>query len=286
MTGLLRLGGIGDEAAVSVEDQVRVHRELGWRWLELRTVDGIAVGDLTLVHVERIAELIASAGLSVPCVDSRIGNWSRPIDTPFAVELAELDAVAARAHLLGTRYVRIMSFPNASASESKWAADVLDRIRVLVRRAEELDIVLLHENCSGWAASSPERALRLLEEADSPHLRLLFDVGNPVAHGYDGAGYLSHTVDWVRHVHLKDALPPSGGGEAVFTMPGGGAACVTDRVAQLLSAGYDGVFCVEPHLTVQPHIHGRSVDRGFMRESYLEYGRRLQALLSGSGFTS
>ncbi|MFR9770779.1 sugar phosphate isomerase/epimerase family protein [Nocardia sp. SC052] len=283
MTASSRLGGIGDEAAVRVEDQVKVHRELGWRWLELRTVDGVAVGDLDLARVERIAELISAAGLSVPCVDSRIGNWSRPIDTPLALELVELDAVAARAHLLGSRYVRIMSFPNASMSDSEWAAAVLDRMRALVRRAEDLDVVLLHENCSGWAASSPERALRLLAEADSSHLRLLFDVGNPVAHGYNGSSYLARTIDWVHHVHLKDALPPSGDGEPVFTMPGEGAAGVADRVAQLLRAGYDGVFCIEPHLAVLPHLRGGSVDPGLMRESYLEYGRRLQALLSSPG---
>jgi sugar phosphate isomerase/epimerase len=274
-----RLGGIGDEAALAVEDQILVHQELGWPHLELRTVDGVALGDLPVREVERIAGLLADAGLRVPCLDSRIGNWARPITYPFERELAELDAMIAAARLLGARYVRVMSFPNDGLSESAWAAETVRRFGILVRRAQEHDIVLLHENCSGWAGESAKRAVRLVEEVDSPSLRVLFDVGNPVAHGYDGAEYLAEIVGWVRHTHLKDALPPRDGHDAVFTAPGEGVAGLTDRLATLLAAGYRGVFCVEPHLAVLPHA-GRRADPAVVRSAYLDYGRRLEAVLA------
>jgi sugar phosphate isomerase/epimerase len=189
--------------------------------------------------------------LDVVCLDSRIGSWARPVSCPFGAELAELDVLAAQCAALGCRYIRIMSYPNAGLPEPQWARLVLDRIRRLTERAERHGITLLHENCSGWAGASAERALRLLDTVDSPALRLLFDTGNGVAHGYPAVDMVRELAGRVAHVHVKDAVATPAGPR--YTLPGDGACGVAECLRVLLDADYSGALCIEPHLDAVPH---------------------------------
>lgn len=277
------LGGIGDEAAAGLAEQLAVHRELrrelGWGLIELRTADGVALADLPTGARADLVAAVTAAELTVPCLDSRIGGWARSVGTPFDDDLGELAVLAGLARDLGTRYVRVMTYPNAGLAEPDWRLEVLRRLRVLTARAERLGVVLLIENCSGWAGTSAERVAEVLAAVSSPHLRLLFDIGNPVAHGYDGPAYLAELAEWVDHVHVKDALPPAGGGEATFTAPGRGTAELVRCLRLLLAAGYRGALCVEPHVAVQPH-RGARAEPAVVRESYVEYCRALAGMLA------
>lgn len=271
---LARLGGIGDEAAPDLAGQIAVLTELGWGGLELRSVDGVPVGELAAddAAVATLAATVRARGLTVPCVDSRIGNWAGTIASPFADDLAELDAVARVAREVGARYVRVMSYPTDGRPEPEWAAEVLLRFRALTDRAAELDVVLVHENCSGWAGTSAANARTLLEAVDSPHLRAVFDVGNPVAHGYDGLAYLAEVLPWVVHVHVKDAV--ADGEDVRFVAPGTGQARVSECLDLLEKAGYSGMFSAEPHVAVLPHT-GEQQPPDVVRERFLAYGRAM-----------
>ena len=275
-----RIGGIGDEAATGLDEQIAVHRELGWPLLELRTVDGQALGDLDADRRRAVADRIVAAGLSVPCLDSRIGNWARPVTGPFERDLAEFDALADLAVRLGTRYLRVMSYPGDGVPEPRWRAEVITRLGRLAERAARRGLVLLHENCSGWAGTSAERTLTLLDAVGSPSLRVLFDVGNPVAHGYDGVEYLAAVRPFVDHVHVKDALPGERGPDSTeFTTPGDGAANLRRCLEMLLRTGYGGAFCAEPHVAAVAHLGTRATPAE-TRERYLDFGRRFELLLS------
>ncbi|GAA1973725.1 sugar phosphate isomerase/epimerase family protein [Amycolatopsis minnesotensis] len=271
----LPLAGIGDEAGQSLADQLEALRALGWRHLELRTVDGLALSDLDRARARAVADTVLDAGVTVVCLDSRIGNWSNPIDTPFAGDLAELDTLLEWCARLGTRYVRIMSYPDAGLTEPEWRHRVFDRVGRLTERAERAGIVLLHENCSGWAGSSAERMTRLLDEIDSPSLRLLFDTGNGVAHGYVAYDLLAEIADRVEHVHVKDAVTTVAG--VRYTLPGDGQSSVADCLGLLLATGYCGALSLEPHLAVVPHTGAR--DDRCARERFVAAGKRLRRLV-------
>ncbi|WP_338483392.1 M20/M25/M40 family metallo-hydrolase [Streptomyces sp. SCSIO 75703] len=276
-----RITGIGDEAAPDLTGQIDVARELGWSTLELRTVDGIALADLDTPAVHALADRLHSAGLGVVCLDSRIANWSRPVTADFAADLAELDRLAAHGRVLGCRSVRIMSWPNDGLPEDTWASRVISRVRRLARRAEDLGLELLHENCSGWAGASASRTLRLLHEVDSPVLRVLFDTGNGVAHGYDSVSLLEPLLPHVAHVHVKDGLPGERPGEAVYTLPGDGAARVADCLRLLEAHGYRGAYSLEPHLAVLPH-EGTRRESADARGLFIRAAQRLAALPPGA----
>jgi sugar phosphate isomerase/epimerase len=265
------LAGLTDEAAPDLTGQLAVLAELGWSAVELRTVDGLAVADLEERHFARVAATLAHHGVRVVCVASRIGGWARPVTAPFADDLAELAVLARRCAVLGTRYVRIMSYPNDGLDEYRWRARVLDRVVALARAAEAAGLVLLHENCSGWAASDAGRMLELLAAVNGSSLRLLFDTGNPVAHGYDGYAVLRRIAPHVAHVHVKDARGTT------FVDPGTGEARVRDCVRLLRSAGYAGAWSLEPHVALQPHRSDRRAEGA--AEAFVRAGRALAGLL-------
>lgn len=273
------LAGIGDEAAPDLTGQLRAVTELGWPALELRTVDGRALADLDRTGRDRLVRAVRDAGLRVPCLDSRIGSWSGSVTHPFEHDLVELAALAELCAELDTPYVRIMSYPNAGLSERDWRERVLDRVRRLTEVAERAGFTLLHENCAGWAGTRADRALELLAAVDSPALRLLFDVGNGVAHGYDATGLLADLVPFVAHVHVKDAV--GGGPDTTYTLPGDGRAGVVACLDRLRAAGYTGALSIEPHLATRPH-EGRWAEAGGAA-AFVAAGRRLAELVRGTG---
>jgi sugar phosphate isomerase/epimerase len=270
----IRYAGIGDEAGASLTSQIAALKRLGWRSIELRAVDGVAIADLDDRAFGRVTDGLAAAGLDVVCVDSRIANWSRPITGAFERDTEELSVLARRCELLGTRYIRIMSYPNDGLGEAEWGRRVLRRLRLLAHEACDRGLVLLHENCSGWAATSAARMLDLLDRA-GPGLRLLYDIGNGVAYGYDASAMLAQVAGHVAHVHVKDALGTQG--HTVYTMPGEGSARVAECLRILLRHGYAGALSIEPHMVVRPHEHG--IGSGGDGDVFVAYGRRLERLV-------
>jgi L-ribulose-5-phosphate 3-epimerase len=270
------LCGISDEAGAALDVQIAAHRELGWELIELRSVDGRRAGDLSREEAARVGSALRSNGLRVVAIDTGIGGWDRSIGSPFGRELEELKRAADCAHAFGTQFLRIMSYPNDGLAPCAWRAEVLRRVAALVEEARAADVILLHENCVGWASQGPEQTLDMLRSVDSSHLRLLFDVGNPVAYGQCGLSFLHAVAPWVQHVHVKDAAPKAGGFE--YTLPGAGRAQVALCIDALFRWGYRGAFSIEPHRAYVPHLGGGA--EGVARpESYLLYGRRFRALL-------
>ncbi|MCZ7414542.1 MULTISPECIES: sugar phosphate isomerase/epimerase family protein [unclassified Streptomyces] len=272
------LSGIGDEAGASLDEQLSALTTLGWSGIELRSVDGTALADLDDAAFGRLTERLAAAGLGVTCVDSRIANWARPISGDFEEDLRELRILADRCERLGTRNVRVMSYPNDGWSEERWRDAVLDRMGKLTAHAEDAGLVLLHENCAGWAGSSAERMLGLLEAVDSPALKLLFDTGNGVAYDYEAYDLLPSIAPHVAHVHIKDAVGTRD--DVRYTLPGDGRCRVADAVRYLTESGYRGVWSIEPHINVRPHESlATSGEDGVA--AFVGYGRALEALFAG-----
>jgi sugar phosphate isomerase/epimerase len=274
----IRYAGIGDEAAPGLTGQLAALRELGWTALELRTVDGRALADLDEHAFGRLAERIAEAGTEVVCVDSRIADYNRPVTGPFARDTGELRVLARRCAVLGTRYVRVMSYPNDGLGEAEWARRVRHRMTALTRQAEDTGLVLLHENCAGWAGTRAERMLDLLHHVDSPALRLLFDTGNGVPYGYGSAALLEAVAEFVAHVHVKDAVRTRAG-EVAYVLPGHGHAEVRECLTTLLRRGRRGTWSIEPHTRLRPH-DGTDTREGDGVAAFVAHGRELERLVA------
>lgn len=269
----LPLAAIGDEAGPDVDAQVSALTELGWAAIELRSVGGRQVAELSRARVAEVAERVRRARLRVVAVSSTIGGWGRSVATPLERDLDELDALAPRALALGARWVRVMSFENDGRPAAAWRAEALDRLARLTDRAQRHGLTLLHENCLGWASQGAEEALELVARVGGDGLRLLLDVGNVAVHGQDPLAYAAAVADWVAHVHVKDSVGTGSG--ARFVYPGEGEARVAECMRLLHERGYRGAWSIEPHLDVAPHL-GRYVAGTAARDRLVDYGRRFE----------
>ncbi|MHB9130206.1 MAG: sugar phosphate isomerase/epimerase family protein [Armatimonadota bacterium] len=275
--------GIADESGPSIEKQIAAHQQLGWSHIEIRLINGKNLTDVDDATFEHVFNAVQAAGLTVCCFASQLANWSRPITTDFEVDVQELTRAIPRMQRMGTEFIRCMSYPNADWEEEAWRDEVVRRLRILAKMAEDGGILLLHENCNGWGGESPENSLELLERVDNPAFKLLFDTGNPFTHGQNAYEYLAKTIEHTLHVHIKDGNKVDG--KDVFSYPGEGVNRVGDCIRLLIDHGYDGGYSIEPHLASVVHTGdiGGEERAQLMWDSYVEYGNRLMRLYQEAG---
>jgi sugar phosphate isomerase/epimerase len=287
------LTGFADEAGRGIELQIAATKELGWRHIEARNIDGKNLHDLPEAEFERVAVALERAGITVNCFGSAIANWGKRIDQPFETSLAEARRAVPRMRRLGTSLIRIMSFAidrDRPPSEQQ-AEERFRRLRQLVALFRDAGLTPVHENCMNYGGLGAGFTLELLERV--PGLALVFDTGNPVfADDYDKPAPYPKQSSWefyervrkhVAYVHVKDAVWDEVAKRARYTFPGEGHGDVRRIVQDLLARGYDGGFSIEPHLAVVAHEADEGGEERARFEAYVEYGRRFMKLLAELG---
>ncbi|MBU2494960.1 MAG: sugar phosphate isomerase/epimerase family protein [Candidatus Omnitrophota bacterium] len=283
------LTGFADEAASDIDSQIKATKELGWKFIEARAIDGI---NLTSVSEEKFSEVcdkLQDAKISINCFGSGVANWSQKMTEPPDPSYAEMERAIPRMKRLGTKLIRIMSFAiPPEALDQDWSVEAIKRIKVIAKLAEDNGIVCVHENCSGWGSLSYEHTLRLLEGVNSPALKLVFDTGNPVFDDdvrgvkpykkQNSLEFYRAVREHIIYVHIKDGYID--GDKPVFTFPGEGNGYVREILTDLLKTGYDGGFSVEPHMTVVFHDQSVKSETKIRYRNYVEYGRRLERMLA------
>ncbi len=277
-----RFTGFADEASKELAEQIAVVQECGWNSIELRQLGDTHVCDLTPAEWAEVWGTLQREGISVPSFGGQIANWARPITSDFQKDVDELVRVAPYMHEAGARILRVMSYPNAKDAPwpvSEWKAEAARRLRELARMAEDLDVILGHENCSGYGGIGPDEFLELVEAVDSPAFKLIFDTGNNTSHDGDPEGswrYYEACREHIVHVHIKS-----------FTRGEDGKlhTCFPDEdpvqrrvLADLAARGYDGWVSIEPHIAAAIHAGKGVSDSDAAKKVWVEYTRRLEAL--------
>jgi len=272
--------GISDEAGQPIATQIKAHKELGWKHLELRMVDGNNITQLSDADFDAVVAAVQEAEMEVSCFGSAIANWARPITCDAQIDIDDLKQAIPRMKRLGTEFIRVMSYPNDPDNpidEPSWRKEAIARMKTLAKMAEDGGIILAHENCSGWGGLSADNSNILLEEVNSPALKVVYDTGNPVSYKQDAWEYYQKVYDHIAYVHIKDANLVDG--EAVYCYCGDGQGFVKETIADLLSKGYTGGFSIEPHLAAIIHTGETTNNADELYNSYTEYGRRLMAIV-------
>jgi len=276
---MITFSGICDEAAKTLERQCEAHRELGWNHVELRMVDGKNLSTMNENEFGVLCETLDKYGMHVSGYASKIADWSRPITGSFDIDKNDLIQGIPRMKKLNVTGVRIMSYPNDNLSEDQWQKEAIKRIKELSIIAEDNGIILGHENCSGWGGISWQNNLILLEQVNSPALKVLFDTGNPPGYGQSTWEYYSKVKDHIYYVQIKDALHFSRDEETRYTFPGEGDGCVKSIVRDLIYAGYAGFLSIEPHLSSVIHEAKEGESDKKMYAEYVEYGKRMKKIV-------
>ena len=283
--------GFADEASRDIEKQIQATKDLGWTNISARMVSTANIHDLPEDEFNRIADRLDEEGIKIPEFGSLLGSWGKKIDSDWSVTVGEIDRCIPRMKRLGTGIVRIMSYAQQPWGEDQQEKERFRRLKEIVDRFAEHNIVAAHENCMNWGGFSASHTLRLLDEI--PGLKLIFDTGNPVFQKdrskdepypwQDPFEFWQIVRDNVVHIHVKDCeFPVSEDVEPAYTMPGEGKAKVREILGDALTRGYSGYIAIEPHVATVFHAPDPTkVDWQQCYDSYVEYGKRLQALVEG-----
>lgn len=287
------LTGIGDEAGASIDAQIRATLELGWQSIEARNVQ-VDQGPVANIHdlpdadFEKVVARLEAARVRICCFGSAIANWGKKITDPFDSSLAEARRAIPRMQRLGTRFVRIMSFAVREESDDQMEGERFRRLRELTRMFLDAGLQPVHENCMNYGGMGWPFALKLLENV--PGLKWVWDTGNPLFNldrskpkpwgRQDPWEFYTHVKPWIAHVHVKDVVWDAARNEPVYTWPGAGHSEVRRVLADLLASGFDGGISIEPHMAVVFHDASVKSDAEAQYRNYVEYGRRLAALVA------
>ena len=285
----MQLTGFSDEAGTSLDSQIKATRELGWKNISTRGIDGINIHDHTSESFDAMVDVLEAAAIRVPEFGSLIGSWSKKIAGDFEITRAEIERAIPRMQRLGTKLVRIMSYAQEPWGEDQHEQERFRRLREIVSRFADAGITAAHENCMNWGGFSAAHTLRLIDEV--PGLKLVFDTGNPVfqidrsaaaADVWQNAYDFWRTVrEHVVHIHIKDCrYPRTPGEEPEYCWPGEGEAHVREILTDAKACGYDGYIAIEPHVATVFHVADKTqVDWQQCYDSYVAYGRKLEAIL-------
>src|SRR6266702_8754906 len=286
------LTGIGDEGANTIDGQIRVNQELGWKYLEPRNVDvpGFAKAnfhDIPDQAFDIAVKKLETGGVGVHCFGSTIMNWAKKVDDPFEITLAEVKRAIPRMQRLGTKYIRVMSFKPGD-EDFKIPPEVFRRVKDVTNMFADAGLQPVHENCMNYGGMSWQHGLELLDKC--PGLKWVFDTANPILNPdrskpkpwprQDAWEFWEHVRDHVVHIHVKDATWDPAKNDADYNWPGEGQGRVREILKDAFARGYDGGISIEPHMVVVFHDAGSKSNDDEMRKNYVEYGRRLEKLIS------
>jgi sugar phosphate isomerase/epimerase len=238
------LSGFSDEISPDFTEQCEVVTGLGLTHVEVRSAWDVNILDLSPEQLNTIKKTLSAYGLKVSSIGSPIGKIG--IGDEFPPHLERMRHAAEVAHLLGAPYIRIFSFFLPRGDDpAQHRAEVIDRMRALVRVAEEADLILLHENEKEIYGDIPGRCLDLVRSVGSPYLRLAWDPANFVQVGVRPfTEAYAQLRPHVEYMQIKDALLADG----TVVPSGQGDGEVAETIRALRHDGFDGFFSLEPHL--------------------------------------
>ena len=291
------LTGFADEAANDIDGQIRATKELGWKNIEARAVDGDNIHDVSDEKFDEVVGKLEEADVKINCFGSAIANWAKKITEPFDSSIEEVKRAIPRMQRLGTKLVRIMSFAvlpgrdGSGPSSDQMEEERFRRLRELRKMFEGAGLVPVHENCMNYGGMGWKYTLKLIENV--PGLRLVFDTGNPVGSNdrskpepqpkQSAWEFYEHVKEHIEYVHIKDGIWDPETGKATYTFPGEGQGDVKRIVKDLLDSGYEGGISMEPHMVVVFHDDSVKSDDEARYLNYVEYGRRFMKILEEIG---
>ena len=225
------LSCFADEASASLSGQIAAMKDNGISLLEIRSVNGKNVADLSVIEAHAIKKELDDNGIAVWSIGSPYGKID--ISDDFEPHLEKFKNTIEVAKILGAKRMRIFSFYG-----KKDFKKVIERLKAFLEVAKEADILLCHENEKGIFGDDIESCLKLYRAL--PEMKAVFDPANFIQCGQDVQTAWDTLKEYVAYIHVKDALPdgqvvPAGKGIANFPY---------------ILKDYQGVLSVEPHLSI------------------------------------
>lgn len=248
----VRLGVTTDEIDEDLLTAIRLLREFGLAWAEVRNIWGKYN---TVQPIEKIKEaraLFQEYGVRVSVLAT--GFFKVPLPAEGSPQLAEqwrlLDAAFERARILGTNKIRVFAF-NLKDGEQPGPNDfarICELLREAARKAKARGFLLALENVGGSYVSTGAQAAAILKAIPDPTLGLAWDPNNAGASGEQAFpdGYRLLDPARIFHVHLRDYRKRADG-KVEWCAVGEGEFDNLGQIRALRQDGFEGTFTLETH---------------------------------------
>ncbi|MBE6701243.1 MAG: sugar phosphate isomerase/epimerase [Ruminococcaceae bacterium] len=274
---MIRLSAFSDEAGESLDTQIMALERNRISLMELRSVDGKNIKEITLPEVKEIKKKLSSRGIDVWAIGSMLGKTSITVD--FDKYTEDIKHICECAGILETKRIRMFSFFD-SANERNEVIEYLSR---MVEIADEYGLYLCHENEKKVYGETLERVLDLKKSVKG--LRLVYDPANFLQVGENPEDTLSALHSDSDYFHIKDA---KNNGEVL--VPAGYGDADIPRLIDMIDD--DKVLTLEPHLKVfggYNKIDGEPMEHMFEfetnEESFDFAAKSLKEVLNKCGYT-
>ncbi|HEU5257001.1 MAG TPA: sugar phosphate isomerase/epimerase family protein [Vicinamibacterales bacterium] len=281
----IRLAAITDEFSPDVDVALDAMQSVGMAGVELRTIGGRNIVDLSDNEVERIVAAAAAREMEIvsiasPLLKCVLSNGP-PVDDRFQQDVFGspftfddqprlINRVFQIAGLTAARIVRVFSYwrtVDPPACEER----IVTALHALAEEASRHDVTIGLENEYACNVGTAEESARLLMRLPHPNLQLIWDPANALILGdtpYPD-GYQLLPRERVLHVHVKDCIVRDG--RAVWGPIGEMGIDWRGQVRALKEDAYEG------WLSLETHWKGPSGDK---LEASVICGRRLRELTS------
>ena len=252
---MFRISCFADEISPDLNEQIRVMKSLGLKYVELRSVRDKNVLDLSDGEAKTIKRSFGENGISVSSIGSPIGKVD--IDCDFEEYLEKYYRAIELAHLFGTKYIRIFSFYHEGKTLDEIREKVMKRLTLMLGVAKREGIILCHENEAGIYGEKGEMCRDMLVTLNDGNFRAVIDPSNFVFAGEHPFESLKKVHEFIEYAHIKDSIF---GGEIVPAGKGDG------QVREVLDflRYHDGMFTtLEPHLSLAGSMRGFSGEEQF-----------------------
>lgn len=230
------LCAFSDEAGAPLATQIKCLLENGIYRTELRSIDGVNVGDLSEDAARRAARELTDAGISVFSIGSPLGKTS--LERPLEEQKKLLAHLLRLADIFGTKRIRVFSYYAEPATYKAVEEEVIARLRALVAAAPGYRLAL--ENDCGLFGATVENCLTIASRV--PGLARVYDPANFILSGEDIRRARETLAGGADYYHIKDAVKETG-----EIVPAGMGDCEIDTLISEIQGDIT--------LTVEPHLH-------------------------------
>jgi sugar phosphate isomerase/epimerase len=274
MAASLPLSGFADEIDPSLDVQLATLKELNVPALDLRSVNGVNVLDLTVADLISIKEQCVAAGIAVQAIGSPVNKVDYNVFAQ-AKEFDRLGKAIKAAELMNCRRIRIFA-PRVPAEDAEeLAPKILDWMGEQLARAESQDMILIVENDDTYWNAYPDNSRRMFDALGNDNFKAAFDFANTVLIGFKPMqDWLPWLLPHIDTLHIKDAIQ-----EGRQVVPAGqGEGQIQESLEWLLGQGWSGTLTIEPHLQAAGPFGGFSGP-----ELFGEAVKALRSLLERAG---
>ena len=283
--------GFADEASQDLNLQIAATKELGWKFIESRNINGTNIHNLTDEQFEQAYATLSSSGVQINCFGSAIANWAKDITKAEESSLEETKRAIVRMNRLGTKLIRIMSYAVLPElpPEKQMLDKRVEKLKKIVGLFLENGITPVHENCMNYGGMGASYTLELMDRL--PGMKLVFDTGNPIFTDdrdqprpypkQSAWNFYKQVRDHISYVHIKDGRYDFENKVCLYSFPEEGDGDVRKIVKDLLMNGYQGGFSMEPHMSTVFHDKSSEKIKVDGYTNYIEYGKRFVKMVDG-----